>query len=93
MKKLKVAILALITLTVALTATVIYCSWALDRELSKYGYREDLGLFVDPRFDYLEPFRIHLLFLRYAWIAFVILGVLWIAVGIRVVQNKEKTQM
>ena len=88
MKKLKVAILVLIILTVALTIAMIYCSWIIGRELSKYGYHD--GLFIDPTFDYLKPFRIHQMFLRYAWIAFVILGVLWIAVGIRWFRTKRK---
>jgi len=90
MKKLKVAILILVILTVALMIATLYCYWIISRELSKYGYQD--GLFVDPTFDFLKPFRIHLTFLRYAWIAFVILGVLWIAVGIRLFRIKEEIQ-
>jgi hypothetical protein len=80
-------------LNVVLVGATIYCSWAIDNELSRYGYQEDTGLFVDPRFDYLKPFRIHLLFLRYGWIAFVILGVLWIAVGIWWFRTKRKRRL
>jgi hypothetical protein len=89
--KLKAVVLTMVILTVALIGATLYCSWVIGRELNKYGYQEDTGLFVDPLPDYLFPFRIHLLFLEYAWIAFAIVSAMWIVLGITLVRKRRKS--
>jgi len=99
MNKLKVTILTVITVAFIVITLLCYVK-AVVYEPKPPQPKYENGIWYDPSLQAWEDYsnvkkalRPYLVFLDYAWIAFVILGVLWIAVGIRWFRTKRKRKL